>query len=97
MIACFALAVRVVRCQSRRRASKHEKESGHKDESVYRQPSCKHGATGQEFAEPHEHLAMLLEASGDTEGAIPHLQEAIRINPNLAGARRQLDALMRGR
>ena len=34
VIACFALALTVVSRQSRRRASKHEKESGHQDESV---------------------------------------------------------------
>ena len=51
VIACFALAVTVVRCQSRRRTSKHEKKSGHKDESVDRQAPCEHGSTGQEFAE----------------------------------------------
>jgi tetratricopeptide (TPR) repeat protein len=50
-----------------------------------------------EFADPHAHLALLLEANGDTEGAIQHLQEALRINPNLPGARRQLDSFMRGR
>jgi len=51
MIACFALAVRVVRCQSRRRASKHEEKSGHKDERVDGQAPRERGSTGYKLAE----------------------------------------------
>jgi len=46
MVACFALAIGVVRCQSRRRASKHEEKSGHEDERVDGQAPREHGSTG---------------------------------------------------
>ncbi len=51
MVACLALAMGVVRGQSRRRASEHEEKSSRKDERVQDQASRERGATGDEISE----------------------------------------------
>jgi Tfp pilus assembly protein PilF len=45
------------------------------------------------FADPHVNLAMILAGEGQNEQAAAELELALRIEPNLAKARRALDAL----